>query len=98
MICRETVLKRNSDIASRIIEGEAVLISPVEGVIRVLNPVGSRIWELMENGKSVRMISETISQEFDVDCKTAESETMEFAESLLQMELILIENSGDSQA
>ena len=38
--------KKSEDTASRIIDGEAVIVIPQKGVVTVLNETGSGIWQL----------------------------------------------------
>lgn len=54
------------DILSRILDGEAVLLDLASGTYFGLNPVGSRVWELISASKTVGEIRVVIQQEFDV--------------------------------
>lgn len=63
--------------ASRVFSGEAVIISPAENVIRMLNPTGSRIWELADGSRTVDEIVEILVAEYDVDAARAQQKTLD---------------------
>ncbi len=84
----ETIFNKSKEVAARIIEGEAVIISPSEGDVRVLNEVGSRIWELIDGTNTVEKIFTTISDEFEVSLDDARTDALEFFSDLVNMKLI----------
>jgi hypothetical protein len=79
--------------ASRLVDGEAVIILPEEGVVRMLNQVGSRIWDLADGTRPVRDIAETIYGEFDVEREQARKEVVEFIQQMVEGELLVAEAS-----
>jgi hypothetical protein len=79
--------------ASRLVDGEAVIILPEEGVVRMLNQVGSRIWDLADGTRPVRDIAETIYGEFDVEREQARKEVVEFIQEMVEGELLVAEAS-----
>lgn len=74
--------------ASRLFSGEAVVITPAENTVRMFNPVGSRIWELMDGQRSVGQIIATLTDEFDVEPARAERTTLEFIAMLEEKDLV----------
>ncbi|MBI3030215.1 MAG: PqqD family protein [Candidatus Rokubacteria bacterium] len=74
--------------AWRIIEGEAVILSMETKVLRGLNPVGSRVWELIDGRRDVEEIIEEIVQEFDVAAAEAGRDVMGFIQELLDRGLV----------
>jgi len=78
-------------ITGRIVNGEAVLVLPEIGEVKVLNEVGSRIWELTDGKLSIKQISNLIFNEFEIDMSTADKDTLEFAEECLAKDIFLIE-------
>lgn len=77
--------------ASRLVDGEAVVVLPEENVVKVLNAVGSRIWDLANGTRTVREIIETIHQEFDVDRAQVEQDVIEFVAEMARGELLAVE-------
>ena len=81
-------LARHPRTASRVFNGEAVIISPAENVVRMLNPVGSRIWELCDGSRTLDQIAAALTEEFDVDLAHARESVSAFAADLLDKELL----------
>ena len=80
--------------ASRLFSGEAVIITPRENKVRMLNPVGSRIWELVDGALTVDEIVATLVDEFDVDPAHAEQTTVEFLSMLEEKNLVTWDGEG----
>jgi hypothetical protein len=74
--------------ASRIIDGEAVIVIPEKGVVNILNLVGSRIWELLDGKNNSQDIARIISQEFEVADTAAHKDVQEFIQELSDKGLI----------
>lgn len=74
--------------ASRVIEGEAVILSLDTKILRGLNPVGSRVWELIDGQRSVDDIVGVIVQEFDVSQEAAARDVGDFVRELLAKSLV----------
>ena len=74
--------------ASRVIEGEAVILSLDTKILRGLNPVGSRVWELIDGQRSVDDIIGVIVQEFDVSQEAAVRDVGDFVRELLAKSLV----------
>ena len=72
---------------TRHIAGETLIV-PVTGhvmdleSIYVLNPVGSRIWELLEAPTTAERIAETLAAEFAVTRERVSEDVREFIEAL----------------
>jgi len=79
---------KSPSTASQIINGEAVVIVPSEQMVNVLNPVGSRIWDLTDGKRSVAEIAEILTQEFDVSYETAIKDAIEFTGDLAEKKMM----------
>ncbi len=82
------ILAKSPKTAWRIIEGEAVILSMDTKVLRGLNPVGSRIWDLIDGQRSLEEITGTIVQEFDVTPADATQDVRAFIQELLDRGLV----------
>ena len=76
--------------AGRVIDGEAVLILSDSAEINVLNPVGSRIFELIDRETSLEQIVETIVREYNVDRSDAERDTLTFVKELVDHQVLIL--------
>ena len=83
------ILSRSPKAAWRVIEGEAVILSLDTKAFRGLNPVGSRVWELIDGRRSVDEIVEVIVREFDVTPERAGADVQTFVRDLLDKELVI---------
>jgi hypothetical protein len=72
---------------TRQIAGETLIV-PVTGQVMdlesiyVLNPVGSRIWELLRSPTTADRIAEVVASEFAVSPQRAADDVVEFLDSL----------------
>jgi len=66
----------------------AVVLDIRQGQMFNLNPVGSRILELMKEGSDAERITDEISREFDVAREIAECDVREFLQDLQNNHLI----------
>ncbi len=72
----------NSDVVFRTLDGEAVLLRLDTGTYYGLEPVGTRIWELIIEHGSLRGVFDAMQREFDVDASTLESDVLRLATEL----------------
>ena len=82
------IVAKSPKTAWQIIEGEAVLLSMDTKVLRGLNPVGSRIWELIDGQRSLEEITGVIVQEFEVAPGVAVQDVQAFVQELLDRGLV----------
>jgi hypothetical protein len=80
--------KHHPRTAARVFSGEAVVISPAENMVRMFNPVGSRIWELADGQRTVEEIAQQLTAEYDVQLPAARVEVGEFVDALVAKGLL----------
>ena len=96
----DTCFVKGDDLISRHIAGETLLV-PVRGhvgdldSIYTLNPVGSRVWQLIDGSTPVARIIEAINTEYEVAEQEAESDVLALLESLQRAGLI--RRAGESE-
>lgn len=86
----DKVVTRNKDVAWRVIDGEAILISAEDSMLHSLDEVGTRIWEMADGAATVGSIIQTICAEFEVDEAQAETDVLEFVTNLASEKLRLL--------
>lgn len=89
MITLETILLPQAIVASRVLDGEAVLVHPLHGKVKVLNEVGAFIWQALDGRSSAARIAAAVCTRFDVDVRTAETDVLRFLESLRERDLVV---------
>ncbi len=83
------IVAKHPQAAWRIIDGEAIILSVDTKVLRGLNPVGSRIWELIDGQRSLAQITDVVVQEFAVAPADAERDVRAFIAILLERGLVM---------
>ena len=74
------------------LNGEAVILSLKNGKYYGLNPVASRIWELIQTPLSTDEIQNSILLEYDVESEMCEREVSTFLNQMAAEELIVVIN------
>lgn len=81
---------QSKDIDATDLDGEKVMMNLELGKYFALNPVGSRIWELMDSEISIQEIINTLLSEYKVDEQVCEKSVLEFLEKLKNANLITV--------
>ena len=81
-----------SGVTGQVVDGEAVLVLPDKGEVKVLNEVGARIWELVDGTRTIIEIAELLTQEFEVDIQKAQNDALIFLQQLEQKGVIQLES------
>ena len=81
-------IKISSQVLFREVEGEAVILNPDSGVYYGLDPVGTRIWHLLDRHKVLDKVSQQLAEEFEVPSSRCEKDVLKLAESLQKNGLI----------
>jgi hypothetical protein len=80
------------DVISRVVDGEAVLVHLGQNKIRVLNPVGARLWELADGRHTLSEIAQTIAAEYQVELVRAQADALVFYEDLVERGVLSLSN------
>lgn len=86
----ESSILRNSDIEDSDIDGEKVMMNLDKGQYFIMNPIGSRIWSIIESEIEVKKIINILLEEYEINEKTCEIETFKFLEKLKQAGLVVV--------
>jgi hypothetical protein len=86
----ETVIARRGELLTAAVDGDLVMLDPKSSVYFGLDPVGNRIWELLERPRSVDELCHALEGEFDVTAETCQADVLGFLEQLSDAELLEI--------
>jgi hypothetical protein len=75
----------------RVKDGEAVLVHPEKGQVKVLNEVGAYIWSKVDGASSIRDISEYVCSEYNVDQTESERDALSFLMDLEERGVLIFE-------
>jgi len=78
----ETQVFLGEDVVSRELDGEAVILNLESGTYFGLDPVGTRIWSLLQKNASLREAFETLQQEYEVAPNRLEGDLLRLVKEL----------------
>jgi hypothetical protein len=90
-ILTDMVCVSPSQVASRVGE-ELAILDLDRSVYYGLNPVGARIWDLIQEPKKVSSVLEVIVAEFEVDEATARADLFALIDELVDKGLATLQN------
>ena len=76
--------------------GETVLLNLNTGVYFGLDAIGSRIWQLIQDGRSLQQLLAILLDEFDVDRARGEADLTTLVSSLCEHGLLQLVTSNDT--
>ena len=80
------------DLTWRLLDGEAVVVSPASGEIRVFNYVGAEIWQFLVDGYVVEKIETVLVNQYDLSPEQAHDDVSAFLDDLMSCGLITWES------
>ena len=80
------------DQISRDLDGEAVILNMKSGIYCGLNEVGARIWQLIQEPKSVKDVLDTLLEQYDIEPDRCEREVLALLQQMGERGLIEIKN------
>lgn len=93
-ISAESVVCQIEDIVASDIDDEKVMMSVEKGQYYGLDPIGSRVWELIEKPVKVTELIDALLLKYDVDRETCERDVLAFLEELHERGILQVEGSG----
>lgn len=73
----------------RLLDDSAVVVSPRSGEVRVLNAVGTAIWQLMVEKRTLREIEAHLVAHYEVSQDRANEDLHSFVEELVQRDILV---------
>lgn len=84
------MITKATHILSSTLDDEVVMMSSEKGMYYNLDPIGSRIWELLDTPQTLESLCAHLMEEYDIDQATCQQETEEFLQSLADRGLVQI--------
>src|SRR4029077_11258009 len=85
-----TIVTHSPELVGSTVEGQAVLMSISNGAYYGLDPVGSRIWELIAEPSSVEKVCDQLIREYDVARSDCEQQVLDLLQKLAASNLVRI--------
>jgi hypothetical protein len=91
MASSEMYLTQSTDIASRTIGDDTLIMSTLDSTIFMLNAVGSAIWNSADGATPLsRIVNEKVCSEFDVTGEQALADAREFVDELVKHAILTL--------
>ena len=78
------------------LDGESVILSMKNGVYYGLDPVGARVWTLIQSPTPLGEVRDAILAEYDVEPARCEADLCELVESLSNEGLVEVRNEASA--
>ena len=88
VIAPEATVVATREHASCEVGGEAVVLALREGVYYGLNPVGARVWQLVQQPRTLTELCDAVVADFDVDRPTCERDVARLVAQLRERGLV----------
>ena len=85
------ILRRDSDqLLTTVVDGELIALSIENGACYGLNAVGTRIWDLLAEPRSLDSLCEQLVREFEIDPAACREQVLEFVEQLRKERIVSV--------
>lgn len=78
------------------INGEALLLTPHDSVLHTLNPVATRVWQLLPKHSSLGSLAEALTAEYEVEPAVAESDLRELMAALIERKILVPDEAAQA--
>lgn len=86
----DDIISKNLEIDDTDLDGEKVMMNLDKGQYFMMNEVGSRVWDIIEEPTKVNEIINILTNEYDVDSKTCKDNVVDFLGRLNNADLISV--------
>src|ERR1700757_3024333 len=90
MISSSSIVVAARDQVSCDLAGEAVILNLKSGIYYGLNPVGARVWSLIQEPKTIAAVLDTLLEEYDVEPDRCENDLFLLLDDLTGRDLLEI--------
>ncbi len=87
-LCRQSVVAVTNDQVSCNLGEEAAILNTKKGIYYGLDPIGARIWKLLQTPRAIADIYTALLQEYDVEPERCQRDLLALLEDLLGAGLI----------
>lgn len=89
------MLKIPDEVVFEVLEGEAVVLNLETGIYFTLNPVGTRIWQLIEEHGDLAKVRESMISEYEVGEEALDRDIEALMRELVEKGLVVSAPVGE---
>ena len=82
------------DVVFRELDGEAVILNLDTGIYFGLNDVGTRVWSLLKEHRSLRRVLEAMREEYDIPPEVLQTDLLRLVEQMQEKGLVRVSATG----
>lgn len=97
MVSMHTVVAAQKEQVASDLSGEVVILNPQSGIYYGLDGVGTFVWHLIQEPKTVNAVRDAILEEYEVDPERCERDLLALLEKLAAEGLIEVRNETGLQ-
>lgn len=90
---QEYIPELNPETVWRVLDDGAIVVTPKAGNVRVLNQVGTAIWQLIDGENSLADIESRLVRDYDVPLECVRRDLYTFVEELERRNMITWKNA-----
>lgn len=87
----QSVVITNKNVVSCDLDGDMAILNMDDGLFYRLNPLGKRIWELIQGSQTVKFVLETLLDEYDIGEDQCKNDLLDLLQNLIKKGLIVLE-------
>ena len=91
-IAESSIVVAASDQISSDLGGEAVILNMKTGIYHGLNEIGARVWDLIEQPKTVKEVKQALLEEYEVEAEVCTDDLFSLLNNLKTAGLIKVTN------
>jgi hypothetical protein len=85
---------REEEVASKVIDGEAIIINLANGIYYSMDKAGALVWDLLQAGQTLEEVIVAVTGRYDVAREQAESNVRDLVQELIQENLVVFTENG----
>jgi hypothetical protein len=87
----ETMVQRNNELLASSIGDEVVMMSIENSAYYGLDPIGSKIWEMITEPRQVSDLCEQLMEQFEVSEQECQRDVLNFLNQMLEENMLVVE-------
>jgi hypothetical protein len=91
IITPNSVVTRNDDIVAGVVDADVMMMSIESGKYYQLNTSAGRIWDMLEQPRTVSELCEMLSKDFKVTPEGCQKEVLHFLDELVSRKIVKVE-------
>lgn len=84
----DTKVAHSHDVLSSSVDSEVVMANISTDKYYGLNPISAQIWQLLEQPKSLKEVCDALTNQYDVDTETCQSEVLTFVRKMVDARML----------